>query len=303
MKKSIVATEIKPNRGLNKVTHRFKKFTNVKFCISTRLYSKFKVVGNENYFEDWTEDKYLFEKESLNTLIRDNRWVSILNEMDISTIDFNEFQLSFESLIIDLELKFNKDIRQGSLLKSNLKFILYSTVLLPHPDYREVDKIVEDYFYMKKNLQKYESENPIKIISKKDISIINEIKNQLKKTKIVSFEANQEPVFLIELLLIKQNIRKKYLGEEFRRGNGLSILELQELVENYGINSSSTYERNCSNYRRKSIDEMLFEFNDNCYKEAILFLHTKIEEGDNSFSVSTLDLLLQWYKNRFLHKT
>lgn len=299
MKTSTTINNIEPKGSFNKIVFRLKKFTNIKFCISTRLYTKFKVLNNLINHEDWTEKKYISKKEKFNTIINKHHWIDTLNEIDINEIDFDEFQIKFGDLIQDLEIKFNKDLRQGDILRVNLKIILYSTILLPNPDYREVDKIIKEFFYLKANISKYEKEKPVSAISKGDIALINTIKNNLGKNNIDSFGQNQNPVFLIELKQIKQKFRKEYLGSEFRRGSGLNEEELGKLERDYGINSKSTYERNCSDYRRLPIDDMIFNFSKEDFESAILFLYTKTQKENKSFSISTLELLLQKYKQRF----
>lgn len=189
------------------------------------------------------------------------------------------------------------DFHQVAVLQLFNVFHLY--IFRPRPSYREVSQNLERYFYLQKNVEKYEVENPKDGLSETDSVLIQDIQNRHKRSYIESFGKNQSPVFLIEMMLINKKYKRSYLGTNFKKGMGLDDKELAEIKSIYGINSTSTFARNCSHYRQYSIDQWFYRFDKRDFEEAILFLYGRIEKENERCYVSILQGIIKVYYLRF----
>lgn len=284
-------------RGLRKgIIGQVKMMTNVEYCIGNKIYDIFTAVQNAEYEVVAIDDSRFYSiQKKIEELLNENEWLRLLDNTNVKELSFTEFYKTFNRLISRLCTEFEEFLQTGGLLRR----IKYSTIYLPRMNYEEIRQIASNFYALKTSLTNYKILHPIRELTEVEYSCIRELKGKNNGEITTEFGSNLPPVFLIEMVRVKRGACKTYLGEQFKKGQGLDKEELKLVANTYGLTGPSSFHRKCSEYRTKPIREMLYDFSKKNYEDAILFVTHKLEDNQDFFQVSVLQEILEIYRIRF----
>lgn len=279
------------------ILDRLKMFTNVEYSITKKLKNVFQEVQYTKHTpSSLSREELQIAKNKMNEIFFDEKWLRNLNQTNVNDISLDNFNIIFKDLIKALEKRFESFLQSKGLLTR----ITYSTILLPDADFSEVKKTANNFYSLRSSVNYYEKYHPKSSLTNEENKCVLGLKKEYKGKIIKEFGANLPPVFLIEIVRVKQGLVKSYLGDEFKKGKGLTKDELEKLAKIYGLTGPTSFQKKCSEHRINPLSEMLYDFTKNDFDEAIIFMANQLEEEQDFFPVSVLQEIINIYKSLFL---